>query len=89
MQKFNKNKVTAYGAVWITVATMQWFSLKAPQQPKKLMKKITTPTPIRIMGAAEAVGSVILRVLLSDTWTMIPTTISARPHSCKNKKKLD
>lgn len=43
---------------------------------------MTTPTPIRTMGAPDADASLIMKVLCRATWTMMPTTISARPHSC-------
>lgn len=40
------------------------------------------------IGAPEVVGSRIIKVLCRETWTMIPTIISARPHSCRDKRCL-
>lgn len=55
-------------AVWfnttgITMVTMQQFSFQAPQQPKKAMKKITTPIAMITTGAAEADTSWMIKVL--------------------------
>lgn len=43
---------------------------------------MTTPTPIRTMGPPDAEASLIMKVLCRATWTMMPTTINARPHNC-------
>lgn len=71
---------------WITVATMQWFSFQAPQQPKNATKKVKRPTTMRIMGPAEALTSMIRKVLCIETCTTTPTTISASPQNCKNRR---
>lgn len=69
----------------ITVVTMQWFSFQAPQQPKNEMKKMTNPTTIRTMGAAEPDAFFITIVSFIETCTRIPTMITARPQSWREK----
>ena len=70
--------------VWITMVSMQLLSFQAPQQPKKAMKKITTPIPMTTSGTDEADAFCITGLLCIAIWTRIPSVIRAKPHNYRD-----
>ena len=65
------------------VMVMQWFSLMAPQQPKKVTKKMTKPTTMRRTGALKKELPRKSRYWLYTDWITAPVTIRIRPVNCE------
>lgn len=57
--------------------TIQWFSLQAPQHPKKATMKTMTPTTIKIMGGE--LVSIISLYCETLACIIAPTVIIATP----------
>ena len=70
----------------ITVMIMQWFSLKAPQQPKKLTPRQTMPMTMMKMAARFTVAPKNARYSLKAVCSTAPPMMNTSPTICEHTR---
>lgn len=71
----------------LTVTSMQLFSLIAPQQPKKAMKKMMAPRTMAVIGIIWKCHSGRFSIALNLSFTATPTPRSPNPATWNFKKQ--